>query len=93
MYGLGLVLLLAHDGDHGGHMWGGDGWMWLWGGLMMLLWIGVAVVVIWAIVRAFGNRRHGEADAAGILAERYARGELTTEEYEERAATLGLKKP
>ena len=71
---------------HVGHMdgWGG-GWMWLWGALMMAI---VAVTIVW-FVRATASGPRGSASfgsdrARAILAERYARGELTTEEYRER---------
>ncbi len=71
---------------YGGHMdgWGG-GWMWLWGALMMVL---VAITIV-LLVRAAtsgprSNASSGTDRARSILAERYARGELTTEEYRER---------
>jgi len=76
----------------GGHMngWGG-GWMWF-GGVAMMLFF--AVLIVW-LVRV-GSGSGGASVAPGavqrnpsdrgleILAERYARGELTTEEYRER---------
>jgi len=71
---------------HVGHMdgWGG-GWMWLWGALMMVI---VAIAIVWLVrAAASGTRGHapsGSDRARAILAERYARGELTTEEYRER---------
>jgi len=37
-----------------------------------------------------GDRPHGRSSAREILDERYARGELSTEEYRERLHTLGL---
>ena len=56
--------------------WHGD-WSWVWGALMMFGWIAViAVAVCWG--RGTSPRRPRE-----ILDERYARGEITTEEYEE----------
>ena len=71
---------------HVGHMDGwGDGWMWLWGALMMAI---VAVAIVLLVRAAARNPRGssptGEDRARAILAERYARGELTTEEYRER---------
>lgn len=78
------LMLLGNDGV--GHMdgWGG-GWMWLWGLLMM---VGVVLAVVW-LVRSVARNQPLRSDAGtdrarAILAERYARGELTTEEYQER---------
>lgn len=70
----------------------GMGWMWLFG---LILIIGIALLVVVA-VRAVGGgvRRDDRAATAErgtarrILDERYARGELTTEEYRERLRTL-----
>lgn len=74
------------------------GWMWLFGLLVLL---GVVLLVVLA-VRAIGGgitRRTGSRDAAArpparsrareVLDERYARGELTSDEYRERLQTLG----
>ena len=81
-------------------MWGNYGmttWGWGFGGLVL---VGVIVLVIVAVRMSVGKGRptpptgtttttHG--DAARILNERYARGELTTEEYQERKEALRLK--
>lgn len=76
---------MSTDGGFG-HMdgWGG-GWMWVWGTLMMVL---TLLALVWLVRTVSG--RNGAAppnhldQARTILAERYARGELTTEEYRER---------
>jgi putative membrane protein len=50
----------------------------------------VVALVVWAVVRGArptDNRDLNEA-ARRVLAERYARGELDTEEYTKRLATL-----
>lgn len=69
----------------------GDGWMWLWGPLMMAVWIGLIAVVVWAIVRRPDSRpappQPGDR-AREILAERYARGEIDGDEYRERLEAL-----
>jgi len=76
---------------------GTTGWMFF-GVLMMLGLVLLVVVVIWAI--GGGLRRGGteeptrsqgrsEPQARRLLDERYARGELTTEEYRERVRALG----
>lgn len=89
------AVMLAQPGGDWGHMWGTQtgAWMWLWAPLMMLLWIVLVGAVVWLIVRAVtpGQRSSapsGEERAKDILAERYARGELTTEEFQERLEQL-----
>lgn len=85
--GFGWRTTLADCGDWD-HMWGG-GWMWLWGTLMMLFWVVVVGLVVYWIVRASQAPRGAIGGRAKeILAERYARGELTTEEYNERLEAL-----
>ena len=74
------------DADGWGHMdgWGG-GWMWLWGTLMMFSWVAIIAAAIWLVGRnrdTAGPRPSSRA--RDILEERYASGELTTEEYSER---------
>ena len=77
----------AGDNDGWGHMdgWGG-GWMWLWGTLMMLSWVAIIAAAVWL----FSRSRDGSqpSRAREILDERYARGELTSEEYRERLEQL-----
>ncbi len=67
---------------------GGGGW-WLARLLFGLIWIVlVALAIRWIV---FGRRRwapSGVERARGILAERYARGEIDRLEYEERRAAL-----
>ena len=77
-------------------------WGWAHGALgFPFTWIGagfrllfLAAVVIGAIylVRSFGRqgwRRQGHETALDILQKRYARGEITKEEYEEMRKNLG----
>ncbi|SOC50151.1 putative membrane protein [Blastococcus aggregatus] len=74
----------------------GMGWMWL---FWVLLILGVVLLAVVA-VRAFGggvtrsDRGDGRMSqersrARQVLDERYARGEITTEEYRERLSALG----
>jgi putative membrane protein len=72
-----------------------DGWDWFWGAFMMLLfWGGVVAALIFA-VRVFGvgsRRSSGESpDAETILETRFARGEISQEEFEERKRVLGSR--
>jgi putative membrane protein len=52
-----------------------------------LLWIGVVVLLILAIRGSWGRRAH-DGSAESILGERFARGEITPEEYRERLTVL-----
>jgi putative membrane protein len=80
-----MITLLSTNGWH-------HGWFWLWP-LVPLFWIAVlftcARLLLWR-----GRRRPWAAyggpapDPRAILAERYARGEITLEEYRERLANL-----
>ena len=76
--------------DHGwgwGHMAGGS--------LMMLLFWGGIILIVVLAVRGFGGRRsHGEApqrsgkSAIEVLEDRFARGEIDKEEFEDRKRVL-----
>jgi putative membrane protein len=62
------------------------GWWIVW----PLLWLALIVAVVWFVRPAWRRREPGRYDRAKeILAERYASGELTSEEYRERLAQLG----
>jgi putative membrane protein len=76
-------------------MWGwghGAGW-WVFGTIMMLVfWGGLAALIVFA-VRGWGGRGgnpggYAGPDARGILEERFARGEISKEEFEERKRVL-----
>lgn len=74
----------------------GEGMMWGMGLLMMLLWIlflALIVVGVVVLVRALGSRpgggdAGGSSSALNILEERYARGEIDRDEFEERRRAL-----
>lgn len=70
--------------------WGG-GWAWLWWLLLLAGIITLIVVAILGLTRGFPSRDirdGGRSRARDLLDERYARGELTTEEYHERLTEL-----
>ena len=68
-------------------MMAGMGWLGLL--LMALFWIGVILLVVWGLSNAFPSRRQAvEPDAAEILKRRYARGEISREEYMQASETL-----
>jgi len=58
--------------------WMGVGWF-----LMVLFWIAVIGVIIWAVVRFTRGTSSGRSsNALDIARERYARGEISREEFE-----------
>lgn len=78
------------------HLWGG--WHgWFMGPIMMLVFIGFAVALVILLVRLLGGSGHGHAvqrhgplgnTALDILKERFARGEIDKDEFEERRKLL-----
>jgi len=79
-----LALVL---GDYGDHM-DGDGWAWMWiPGLVFMLVVAIVAVAA-VVVLARGNQPDRGSGPREILAERYARGEMSTEEYHERLKGL-----
>ena len=82
-------------GDHthmGAWGWGGM----IFGPLMMILFVATIVVLVVMALRWLGSTGHGTAPQAppgktplDILQERFARGEIDREEFEERRGVLG----
>ena len=64
----------------------GDGWDHAWWPVWLLFWLAAIVAVVWFFTRR--RRDDGLRSARAILAERYARGELSGEEYRERLEQL-----
>ena len=73
-----------------GNDWGG----WIAGALMMVVFWGGLVALVVFLVRGSGARpsqggeRRSGPDAREILAERFARGEISEEEFEQRRRVL-----
>ena len=56
----------------------------------MLFWLAALGVGAWLVVRTVQRRQPGPHDRArDILAERFARGDISSEEYRERLDRLG----
>jgi putative membrane protein len=77
--GMTSTTLLASHVDHWDH-----GWWPLW----PLLWIAVIVTIVWLLKRHRGTQQSGTDRARDILAERFARGEIASDEYRERLEQL-----
>ena len=79
------------------HMWDGGWHGWFMGPIMMIVFIAIAVVVVVLLVRWLGGRNQGPTQhlytpsktPLDILKERYARGEIDNDEFEERRRVLG----
>jgi putative membrane protein len=74
-------------------MWGNHSdWMWGMGGFMGLGWIVILiaiVAVVWLLMRGpLAGGAQAERSAVDILKERYARGEIGREEFEQKKRDL-----
>jgi len=70
------------------HMWDiplGIGWWWIFGGVWMLIfWGGLIALIVWGISKL--SRRNGSTtkrDPLDVAKERYAKGEILKEEFEQ----------
>jgi len=78
---LALTSPLASVGENGDHWWFVFPFFWL-------LWLGVIVTVVYFVFRGKSRRWNGSDRAKAILAERFARGEISGEEFRERLDQL-----
>jgi putative membrane protein len=93
-----LIWAQQADPYYGRHMMWGNGWHgWFFGPLMMLFFLALAVAVVVLIVRWLGGTAQGGSptpsaparkDAIDILKDRFARGEIEKEEFEEKRRIL-----
>lgn len=68
--------------------WGTDGAGWIW----MILGVILVIVLIWFFsVGRPGRNQSPKDDSAETLRARFARGEITAEEYEQARRVLGIK--
>ncbi len=79
-----------------GNGWGfTSGWGWIGMTVMMVFWVALLGILIYSLSRAFwGPARNTPANtseqdrALGVLRERFARGEITEDEYRQVSGTL-----
>ncbi len=72
-----------------GMMGGGMGiWMFFGTVFWILLIVGIVLLVVWVVQRASGGSDRSEESALEILKKRYARGEISKEEFEEKKRSL-----
>ena len=68
-------------------MMAGMGWLGIL--TMALFWIGIVALVVWGLSNKFPSRQpQTELDALEILRRRFARGEISREEFEQARAAL-----
>jgi len=71
------------------------GWHGWWMGSMWLFWVVIIVALIWIVVRSASsarNLRETQRTPEEILRERFARGEIDTEEFQRRLEVLRGRK-
>jgi uncharacterized membrane protein len=80
-----LLPLIAQGGFSDGHM-GGWGWLAI---AAMVVMMGGMGWMMWSMMRGASSNGNGLPEApVAVLKARYARGELTTEEFQERLRTI-----
>ncbi|MFQ5721025.1 MAG: SHOCT domain-containing protein [Candidatus Aminicenantales bacterium] len=66
-------------------MWGGH---WMYGGFMIFFWIliimGLVFLIKWIVDQGRSDRANPKENALEILKKRYAKGEISKEEFEEK---------
>ena len=81
MVAVGAAAQIAEASWGFGHM---DGSAWVWMPLAMAGWIGLMAVMVRAVGRGSWAKPSNISTAEQILADRFARGDLGPEEYQER---------
>ncbi len=68
-----------------GYTMGGWGWAWMTVGMvtMLLFWGAVLALIIWAVRSVSGGRGAPERNPLDIAKARYARGEISKEQFQE----------
>ena len=63
----------------------GAGWGWAFSWVpMILLWVGLIILLVWVVMKIVkGSSNESKGDALDIARERYAKGEISKEEFEQ----------
>ena len=62
---------------------------WFGGGIMMIVfWALFIALIVWIVREVSGRHSHSSSQALAILKERYARGEISKEEFESKKKDL-----
>lgn len=81
-----LFPLIAQTHFESDHMGGGWGWLVV---VAMVVMMGGMGWMMWSMMRGTGSNGGGSVeDPVEVLKARYARGELTTDEFQERLRTI-----
>ena len=71
--------------------WNGSGWAWLWMSVVMVaFWGGIGALIFWMVRSGQGARDKGH-EPEDILAERFARGEISPEEFDQGKKVLAKR--
>lgn len=72
---------------YGGHMfeWGIFGWL-----MMILVWAVPIILIVWALRGGIRSKESDSRSALDILKERYAKGEISKEEFESKKKDITL---
>jgi len=72
------------------HMWGGMGYWWIFPLLMMIFMVALCIFFMSRMSWGHGHSRgDSSASALRLLSERFAKGEISREEFEEKRTILG----
>ena len=77
-------------GYNGYGVWGYGSMMgWFGGGFMMIVfWALFIALIVWIVREVSGRHSHSSSQALNILKERYAKGEISKEEFESKKKDL-----
>lgn len=91
LLGVALIILLMtfFGAGDGGHMWGGEGGMHFGAGYMWILLLIVIAIAVYLAMESQRSKTESDKEAPlEILKKRFARGEISKEEFDEMKRKL-----